>query len=106
MLNNNIIMKYIRLTIKHELKVLQWIPPPNGLVEIRITKDNKNKGTSFKLKNIKNIIINFVKSPKTTCSEYWILSKSFLVKEELFFSKYLDINVDSDFIILTSLVFK
>ena len=46
------------------------MPPPKGLVEIRITKDNKNKGTSFKLKNIKNKIMNLVKSPKTTCSEY------------------------------------
>ena len=58
------------LHIKHELNVLQCIPPPKGLVEIKITKDKKNMGNSFKLKNIKNKIMNLIKSPKITCSEY------------------------------------
>ena len=92
------------LNAKHELKVLQWIPPKKGLIEIKRRKDSKNIGTSFNIENIKSKTINFNESPKTTCSEYSILSKSFFVKEELFFSKYLDIKVDNDFIILTSFI--
>lgn len=70
-LNSTITKKYIMLTVKHELNVLQWIPPIKGLVEFKITNDNKNKGICFRYKNIKNIIIDLVKSPKSTCSEYF-----------------------------------
>lgn len=102
MLNNAIVKKYIMLQIKHELNVLQWIPPIKVLVEFRITKDNKNKGTCFKKKNIKNIIINLVESPKSTCSEYSIFRRSFSVKELLFLLKYFVKKVARDFTILTS----
>ena len=102
MLNNTIIKKYIMLKIKHELNVLQWIPPIKGLVEFRTIKTRKNKDNCFKNKNIKNIIINLVESPKSTCSEYSIFNKSVLVKELLFLLKYFVEKLAIDFIILTS----
>lgn len=96
-LNSAITKKCIMLKIKHELNVLQWIPPISVLVDSKITKNNKNKGNCFKKKNIKNIIINLVESPKSTFSEYSIFKRSFSVKELLFLLKYFVKKVASDF---------
>ena len=67
MLNKVTDIKYIMLTIKQLMKVLQWSPPARGLVEFKRAKDKKNKGNHSKYKNIKKIIASLAKLPKITC---------------------------------------